>query len=144
MAGNLFIPASTLTQLRRETITLLDLSHRCSFQRELRKTEDKSAPFPYQSLSSADNVANHISEQFYKEHGATHIEPAIECSDGTDSNEPVMHTRYCLRRELGACLKNSTNSHRLPSPLFLRNSKTLLQVDCDCKQCEMKITIVKK
>lgn len=144
VVSDTFIPASTLTQLRRETIALLDLSHRCSFQRELRKTEDKSAPFPYQSLSSADNVANHISEQFYKEHGATHIEPAIECSEKSNYKEPVMHTRYCLRRELGACLKDSANPNRLPTPLFLRNGKTLLQVDCDCKQCEMKITIVKK
>ena len=55
----------------------------------------------------------------------------------------VMTTRYCLRRELGACLK-AKGSKQLPSTLFLRNGKTLLQLNCDCSHCEMTITIAEK
>ncbi len=140
--GNFFIPASILTQLRRDTIALLECTHNMAYQRELRKPEDKSAIFPYKNLISADNVANHISEEFYREHGVTSIEPAIERSDkDTTIVHSVMHTRYCLRRELGACLKDRNARNTLPSPLFLRNGKTLLRVNCDCSRCEMTITI---
>lgn len=161
--GNFFIPASILTQLRRETISLLETAHKCSYKRDLRLAEDKSAKFPYQNLISADNVANHIAEDFYREHGVTSIEPSIERNNNeTAIGHPVMHTRYCIRRELGACMKEKCDlarqsqasikssksehliqkeSKQLPSPLFLRNGKTLLRINCDCKQCEMTITI---
>ena len=143
IVGDFFIPASTLTQLRRETIELLERTHKCSHQRDLRRPEDLGAKFPYKNLTSADNVANHISHQFYRDHGVTSIEPAIECDNSKElPKRPVMTTRYCLRRELGACLKDRSTRHKLPSILLLRNGKTLLQVDCDCKRCEMTISIV--
>lgn len=139
--GDFFIPASVLTQLRRETIAMLERTHQIAYQRDLRRPEDKSATFPYQNLVSADNVANHIAEQFYREHGAASIKPAIECDNSQPKQgQPLMTTRYCLRRELGACLKEK-GSHRLPSPLFLRNGKTLLRINCDCSRCEMTITL---
>ena len=50
-----------------------------------------------------------------------------------------MHTRYCLRRQLGACLKGK-NATALPRDLFLKTGTTLLRVTCDCKACEMTIT----
>ena len=77
-----------------------------------------------------------------KEHGVDSFVPAIECDKiPTLENHPVMTTRYCLRRELGACLKEKNTKQKLPSPLFLRNGKTLLQVNCNCSRCEMTITI---
>ncbi|MBP5687515.1 MAG: U32 family peptidase [Muribaculaceae bacterium] len=141
--GDFFIPASVLTQLRRETIALLERTHKIAYQSDLRRNEDKSATFPYQNLASADNVANHITEQFYHEHGVTGIEPAIECDNSQPKQgQPLMTTRYCLRRELGACLKEGGS--KLPTPLFLRNGKTLLRVNCDCSRCEMTITLAEK
>lgn len=137
--GDFFIPASMLTTLRRETINMLERAHRCSQQRDRRKPEDKSFRFPYTTLASADNVANHIAESFYHEHGVKEIVPAIECGSTSIHNLPLMHTRYCLRRELGACLKDPVARHNLPSTLFLRNGKTRLRIKCDCQNCEMKI-----
>ncbi|MBR5087589.1 MAG: U32 family peptidase [Muribaculaceae bacterium] len=143
--GDYFIPVSIIAQLRRETIDLLERSHRMAYQRELRKPETRNTIFPYKTLESADNVANHIAEQFYKEHGVDSFVPAIECDEmPTLENHPVMTTRYCLRRELGACLKEKNTKQKLPSPLFLRNGKTLLQVNCNCSRCEMTITIAQK
>ena len=51
-----------------------------------------------------------------------------------------MHTRYCIRRQLGACLKGK-NADRLPHELYLKTGDTLLKVTCDCKTCEMRIII---
>jgi len=138
---NSFIPVSIIAQLRRETIELLERTHRISYQSDLRRQENKEEPFPYTILKSADNVANHIAKQFYHDHGAATIEPAIEVSGSIGKNQPVMHARYCLRRELGACLKDKNARNKLPSPLFLRNGNTLLRVDCKCSECEMIISI---
>lgn len=141
--GDFFIPASVLATLRRETIALLEETHKASYQRDLRKLEDKSAVFPQKTLESADNVANHIADTFYSEHGVTSIKPAIECSNIVEADQPVMKTRYCLRRELGACLKEKQPAQTLPSPLFLRNGRNYLRVNFDCSRCEMSITIMK-
>ena len=140
---NVFIPASLLARLRRETIELLLTSRKISYQRDLRKQEDLTAVFPYDTLESSDNVANTLAEKVYRDHGVKNIEPAIE-QGKLIKNQAVMTTRYCLRRELGACLKDSKTRNNLPPTLMLRNGKTLLKVDCDCKLCEMRISIVKQ
>ena len=144
IVGDYFIPVSIIAQLRRETIELLERAHCAAYQRELRKPENKEALFPYRNLQSADNVANNIAKQFYRDHGITTIEPAIEVSGIVNDSQPVMHTRYCLRRELGACLRDKNAHTKLPSPLFLRNGNTLLKLDCNCSRCEMTISIHNK
>lgn len=143
--GDFFIPVSQLAQLRRETIEMLERSHRIVYERDERKEEDTTAKYPQDHLVSADNVANHLASQLYKEHGIKDFEPAIECTSRPIGTEQVlMNTRYCLRRELGACLKDKRRSRELPLPLFLRNGKTLLRVDCDCSRCEMLISLASR
>ena len=107
----------------------------------MRKAEDKTSLCFTQALVSADNVANHVAEQLYADHGATVKEYAIEVAKAKP-DQPLMHTRYCIRRELGAC-KKSSNAKSLPDKIFLRTGKTLLAVNCDCLKCEMTITLVK-
>lgn len=138
-AGDLFIPASVLTKLRREAIQLLDGAHRVTRPVDIRRLENKSFPYPATALSPADNVANHLARQVYMDHGVTDITPALEAGTPATSSTPLMHTRYCLRRQLGACLKGK-NANALPRDLFLRTGGTLLRVTCDCNRCEMKIT----
>ena len=140
---NVFIPASLLTRLRRETLELLLTSRKISYQCDLRKQEDLTAVFPYDTLGSSDNVANTLAEKVYRDHGVKTIDPAIE-QGKLIKNQAVMTTRYCLRRELGACLKDSKTRNNLPPTLMLRNGRTLLKVNCDCKLCEMRISIVKQ
>lgn len=141
-----FVPASVLATLRRETIDLLDRANDMTHPRELRRKEDMTIVCPNENLDHANNVANHLSMQVYRDHGVHSITPSIETLDLDDVDNPVevypvlMHTRYCLRRELGAC-RMDAKAKQLPSKLFLRNGKTLLNVECDCAQCEMKITL---
>ena len=137
--GDVFIPASILAKLRRETIELLDRAQRIIRPSEKRKTEDKSVPSPTPELYPADNVANHLARQVYIEHDVKHITPALETGTPVDASTPLMHTRYCIRRQLGACLKGK-NSGKLPRELYLRSADTLLRINCDCRKCEMTIT----
>ena len=140
VAGDIFIPASLLARLRRETIELLDRTHRITRVIDKRRPEDKSAPCPTTTLTPADNVANRLAEQLYHDHGVTDIPHALEVGAPVTASTPLMHTRYCLRRQLGACLKGK-NANRLPRDLYLKTGGTLLKVTCDCKACEMHITL---
>ncbi|MDE6782779.1 MAG: hypothetical protein K2J17_03545, partial [Paramuribaculum sp.] len=50
----------------------------------------------------------------------------------------VMTTRYCLRRELGACLR-TPSAAKLPPKLFIRSGPIRLALNFDCKNCEMHV-----
>ena len=138
-AGHVFIPASLLARLRRETIDLLNHAHRVTRSVARRIPEDRSFPCPITALTPADNVANRLAREVYLSHGATDITPALETGTPASASTPLMHTRYCLRRQLGACLKGK-RANSLPHDLYLRTGNTLLRIDCDCSKCEMKIT----
>ena len=140
--GDIFIPASLLARLRRETVELLDRAQAITRPVEKRRPEDKSAPSPTAELTPADNVANRCAEQLYRDHGVERITSALEVGTPISSSTPLMHTRYCLRRQLGACLKGK-NADRLSSDLYLKTGTTLLKVICDCKTCEMTLTLPK-
>lgn len=137
-----FVQASVLAQLRRDAVELLDSAQRITYWHTMRKKENASSPCFSTELVSADNVANHLAEELYSQHGATVAQKAIEVSDEISHNQPLMHTRYCIRRELGACRKSGA-AKTLPEKIFLRSGKTLLAVNCDCVKCEMKLTLVK-
>lgn len=136
----IFIPASLLTQLRRDLIIDLTNKQLDNYITEKRKMRDPNFTYPEKKLTFAENVSNHLSEKFYKEHGVENIEYALEVSKTKDKMEDraLMTTRYCLLRELGCCKKN-TNSIRIKEPLLLKNNDVNLRLEFDCNKCEMKI-----
>ena len=137
--GDVFIQASLLARLRRETIELLNRNHDITRHVAKRRPEDVSAPCPQTVLTPADNVANQLAEQLYRDHGVTDISPALEAGTPPSHSTPLMHTRYCIRRQLGACLKGK-NAAALPRDIFLKTGNTILKVNCDCHNCEMTLT----
>lgn len=140
VAGDTFVPASLLARLRRETVELLDRTHSITRPIDKRRPENLSVPYPLNTLSPADNVANRLADQLYRDHGVTEITPALEAGTQTTSSTPLMHTRYCLRRQLGACLKEK-NAAALPKEIFLKTGSTILKLTCDCRNCEMLLTL---
>jgi len=137
--GDIFIPASLLSQLRRETIEMLDRAHSITRPVDKRRSEDKSYTCPVTTLTPADNVANRLAEAVYRDHGVTDITPALEAGTPPTTTTPLMHTRYCIRRQLGVCLRGP-NANRLPRDLYLKTGSTLLRINCNCNSCEMTIT----
>ncbi len=139
--GAEFIPASVLTALRRDFVVALDASRTARFERPLRKPENPDARWPYgDSLDFHANVANRLAEQVYRDHGVTgKIEPAWEVELPEPGENLIMTTRYCLRRELGCCLK-SPEGKRLPEPLFLKAANLPAMKICfDCRNCQMNL-----
>lgn len=141
--GGKFIPASLLSKLRRETVELLDKANKLRLARPRRNAENHDAPCFATKLGYADNVANHLAKQVMEEHGATVDEWAVETWSDKDVKPgmTVMHTRYCIRRELGACLKGKSGA-KLPLKLYLKSGGVTLAVECDCARCEMKLKTV--
>ena len=136
--GNIFVPASILSELRRSAIEALEKAHDMRYEHDYRIAEDMSAVPPMGTrLSYHDNVSNRLAQQFYVDHGVTSIQPAIEVRQPND-DLIVMTTRYCIRRELGFCLKTNKGKE-LPAPLFLEYGFNKFRLDFDCKNCRMRL-----
>lgn len=140
--GDCFIPASVLTSARRDLLSLLDKAAEAKYSYDRRKPNKMAADaFVGKRLSYHDNVANRLSRRFYETHGADVAHEAIE-RELPHGEVRVMQTRYCIRRELGACLREGGAS-KLPSLLFLRNESGLYRLDFDCRRCGMDVVKVK-
>jgi putative protease len=143
--GNLFVPASLLTSLRTKAIDTLNHAAAATRALELRRPEDKEAKVSNTNLTFHDNVANRAARQFYTDHGANDIEPALEVNMPAPATEVrVMTTRFCLRRELGACLK-SDDAKKLPTSLTLRPTNRAIKpmhITFDCANCQMHLSVI--
>lgn len=136
--GKVFIPASLLTRLRRDAIEALIKGAEAARTREQR-VKPAELPRLDRPLTRHDNIANRLAARFYRKLGATSTPPAIETDRSTREPETrVMECRYCLRRELGACLKTAGGSS-LPDPLFITTGNHRLRLEFDCAQCVMRL-----
>lgn len=137
-ASDLFIPASILTALRRKITDALVRQWNIRRPVELRLAENPHAEFPEKQLDRHNNVANTLAEEFYRNHGSETKNRATECSAPLKNNQRVMTTRYCLRREMGTCLR-SANAAKLTPPLFIKNGNAMFKLEFDCKHCRMLV-----
>ncbi|MDE7472245.1 MAG: U32 family peptidase [Muribaculaceae bacterium] len=133
-----FIPLSLLTTLRRQATDLLDRTLRLRAMPQLRQPSAVGPQLGRPTLDYTDNVANSLSANFYRRAGATDIEPAIECQKADGRQRRVMLTRYCIRRELGYCLK-TPRGKQLKEPLTLRGAGFDYTLHFDCHNCEMSL-----
>lgn len=139
--GNRFVAASVLTAARRSVLEMLEVSAKATYRSERRATatlpSDAFAALP--PMTYHDNISNSLARKFYTAHGADIAEAALEADSTKNRNDiTVMTTRYCIRRELGACLKEKCGS-KLPSPLYLRNQSGIYRLEFDCARCGMQI-----
>lgn len=134
-AGVPFFPVSVLADRKRWV-------HGALFQERLHvprpmdiRHEDRAYPYPARTLGGEANVTNSLAERFYREHGVEHIEKAFDLRATLDG-ECVMTSAYCIRRELGECLRGNP---RLRGELRLRRGTLTYRLDFDCAACRMRI-----
>lgn len=140
---SLFIPLSLLATLRRDATQALDTALKASYPMEYRRPSDGTVPsLGREDTTYADNIANHLAADFYRQAGATDIVPALEVQAPAGKTR-VMVTRYCLRRELGRCLK-TPEGKKLKGPLTLRSNYGDMPLEFDCKNCHMHVFATKK
>lgn len=141
--GQYFLPISLLNQLRREAVALL-IDHRINHfhpkDTSLKESGDESVP---EMLDYRYNIVNSHAEKFYKQHGAKEIERGLE-QTGEYNNKALMTTKYCLRYELGCCLKGKNKgAAQVPvegtDKLILGNNGRYFRLEFDCSACLMRI-----
>lgn len=143
--GHWFLPTSVLNKLRRDAVDALT-KHR------IKHFHPKDKPYVAtdvsewkQKLDYRANIVNSRSEQFYKRHGACEIERGLEQTLDYDG-KALMTTKYCLRYELGCCLKSGGGGgEKNPfgiaptDKLVLHNNGRRFRLEFDCGECLMRI-----
>lgn len=140
-----FVPLSQLTALRRSAFTALDRTRR--IRRDIKQRRNIGIITPQlpdvRALTYHDNIANSLALELYKEAGATDIEPALEIvspEQRRNKSRRVMTTRYCLRRELGSCLRHDKQRKLPDGPLYLKaDGQVRFRLDFDCSKCRMYV-----
>lgn len=140
---DLFIPLSTLSDLRRRTIELLDKAASASYPYKDRRSPSNFKKFDKSPDFKIENVANSYARKFYENLGLKIDEMALEVQKETEPGKQVriMSSRYCIRRELGCCLKRP-GSKKIAEPLKLISEpgKVLpMELKFDCKNCIMHV-----
>lgn len=130
-----FVPASLAAELRREGLERLAgvraqrrLAHRIL-------PEDLAARYPAEELTAEENVTNRLAEAFYRDHGVRRIARGLDL-EPTTAGHPVMRSAYCIRREIGECLRERTH---LRGDLYLEHGGFRYRLDFDCGRCEMTL-----
>lgn len=134
VGGEWFVPASLMADLRREGLELL-LAKRTAWKATPRILTEGDAPYPHKTLTAEENVTNRLAEAFYRDHGVERIVEPLELAPTTTGSR-VMQSAYCLRREMGECLKEHP---RLKGDLYLETGGHKYRLEFDCKRCEMNL-----
>lgn len=139
--GELFLPVSLLASMRRDILARLDevriSTARIDYRRPANDAE-LDRLLGGKMLSRHDNVANALAEKFYTDHGAVVKQHALEVEPDPARRIRVMDTRYCLRRELGRCLRTAKGKE-WKGPLTLESTGATLAVEFDCANCRMQL-----
>lgn len=141
--GRYFLPAGSVNQLRREAVEKLITLRINHFHPIDCPRSDSGIPYSATTLDYRANVINSKAETFYKRHGASEIERGLE-QTGDYEGKALMTTKYCLRYELGCCLRGKSESSpqlsiKPTDTLLLRNNDRRYRLEFDCQNCLMRI-----
>lgn len=135
-----FIPKSYIGDLRRAIVEQLDSANLASYPFQYKQREDMQAIYPVKHLDFRDNVANSLAEEFYRSHGVTRLERAIETKDKESKKRKgitVMTTRHCILRELGLCKRLVRG--KFQEPLTIKRADLNYRLHFNCADCEMEV-----
>ena len=136
---NWFIPASVLSELRRQLVEQLIIARKVNYRRELAVWKPTTHTFPQQTLSYLSNVMNTRAASFYQDHGVKEVEPAYE-------KQPVeaavlMFCKHCLRYSMGWCPIHQRERSPYKEPYYLVGTGgKKFRLSFDCKNCQMKVS----
>ena len=136
---NWFIPASVLSELRRQLVEQLIIARKVNYRRELAVWKPTTHTFPQQTLSYLGNVMNTRAASFYQDHGVKEVEPAYE-------KQPVeaavlMFCKHCLRYSMGWCPIHQRERSPYKEPYYLVGPDgKKFRLSFDCKNCQMKVS----
>ena len=130
-----FVPLSKLGALRREALERLTEQRSKLRPEHNYAEEDRTVQMPIKQLDGHWNVVNRLSEQFYRDHGVIEIERGLDARSDLHG-ERVLLSSYCLRRELGECLREGS---KLREPLYIEHGAFRYRLEFDCARCQMNL-----
>jgi putative protease len=134
-----FLPVSLINELRRDVLDRLAAERENGYTRTTRMNPSSISPvYPEKSVDFRANISNRLARSFYEGHGAHVAEDALE-TGGSPAGKPLMTTRYCIRREIGACLMDRNRRLDPRPPLILTDGKRSWTLEFDCKRCRMSL-----
>ena len=129
-----FAPASILSDMRREALEQLTTIRSGLRPSQKIHADNDKARFPRSVVSRYENVTNHLSREFYLRHGAEEIEQPLETQ--STYGERVMLSSYCIRREIGECLREHPT---LRGDLYIEHGTSRYKLSYDCERCLMSL-----
>ena len=130
-----FVPASLAAEVRREALSALDEARRNRPLEHRILPENPAARYPSERLTAEENVTNRLAEAFYRDHGVREIERGLDLAP-TTAGHRVMRSAYCIRREIGECLRERP---QLRGDLYLEHGAHRYRLEFDCAACEMSL-----
>ena len=130
-----FVPASLAAEVRREAVSALGEARRVRTLEHRILPENPAARYPSERLTAEENVTNRLAEAFYRDHGVRQIERGLDLAP-TTAGHVVLRSAYCIRREIGECLREHP---RLRGDLFLEHGAYRYRLAFDCEACEMSL-----
>lgn len=130
-----FVPASLAAEVRREALFALDEARRNRPLEHRILPENPAARYPSERLTAEENVTNRLAEAFYRDHGVRETERGLDLAP-TTAGHRVMRSAYCIRREIGECLRERP---RLRGDLYLEHGAHRYRLEFDCAACEMSL-----
>lgn len=130
-----FVPASLAAEVRREAVSALGEARRNRTSEHRILPENPAARYPSERLTAEENVTNRLAEAFYRDHGVREIERGLDLAP-TTAGHRVMRSAYCIRREIGECLRERS---RLRGDLYLEHGVHRYRLEFDCAACEMAL-----
>lgn len=134
---NYFIPASLLSDLRRQVVALRETMSmdRANAQSQLSKRS--VSPVQAYHVPYLYNISNRLAREFYKTQ-------SVNAGEAFELHQPaqplIMQCRHCLRYALGFCVKHGGRRPEWKEPLSLRlGDGRLFRLEFDCLHCQMNV-----
>ena len=153
-----FLSASALNEIRREIARRLEMAGQAGHDKKatgqsghgkgvVGKTYNENNVITGfignpETIDYKYNISNNIARDVLRGLGAKDIEDAFEISHRKGAE--LMRSKYCIRHELGLCLKDSSASGLRMTKgnlgnLFLVNNGRRYRLGFDCTRCEMTV-----
>lgn len=138
-ADNWFLPASVLTEFRRQVMEELLVARRMTYRREVAVLKPTTHTYPQTELSYLGNVMNPQAASFYLDHGVQRVAPAFEQEAVPDA--VLMFCKHCLRYSMGWCPIHQRERSPYKEPYYLVSTDgKRFRLSFDCKNCQMKVS----
>ncbi|MBM6865220.1 U32 family peptidase [Bacteroides caecigallinarum] len=138
LSDNWFIPASELSELRRNAVERLLELRKINYRQEIFRLKESKSKYPVSTLTYLGNVMNSSAAEFYKNHGVLKVMPAFEKEQPKDA--VLMFCKHCIRYSMGWCPVHHKVRSPFREPYYLVSSDgRRFRLEFDCKHCQMKV-----